>query len=237
MLWNFPLVRRQSCRWTLPAEFIIVFDPVTHAAQFIDVKGEPTRERQTALVDLQQCPGADGNDGNATRPAAPVGGEPHGHPRAAVGVDCRRRAARDAWPTQAVHDRQATAVELPFRYIYRAGTLNVDQRLKITSMTFLFTDLRSSTEFYHRVGDLVAFDMVRSHFRVLQEIVTAEAGAVVKTIGDADYGNLPDTGSLNARGPAYAEAMRAAGAPKNGREDLLLKDWPARRPLPCGDVE
>src|SRR6266436_1666426 len=30
----------------LPAQFIIVFEPVTHAAQFIDVQGEPTRERQ-----------------------------------------------------------------------------------------------------------------------------------------------------------------------------------------------
>src|SRR5258708_7460194 len=30
----------------LPAEFLIVFEPVTHAAQFVDVKGEPTRERQ-----------------------------------------------------------------------------------------------------------------------------------------------------------------------------------------------
>src|SRR6202048_1278602 len=30
----------------LPSEFIIVFEPVTHAAQFIDVQGEPTRERQ-----------------------------------------------------------------------------------------------------------------------------------------------------------------------------------------------
>ena len=30
----------------LPAEFVIVFDPVTHGTQFIDVKGEPTRERQ-----------------------------------------------------------------------------------------------------------------------------------------------------------------------------------------------
>ena len=34
----------------LPAEFVIVFEPVTHAAQFIDVKGEPTRERQTLLI-------------------------------------------------------------------------------------------------------------------------------------------------------------------------------------------
>jgi hypothetical protein len=30
----------------LPAEFIIVFEPVTHAVQFLEVKGEPTRERQ-----------------------------------------------------------------------------------------------------------------------------------------------------------------------------------------------
>src|SRR5204863_5380867 len=31
----------------LPAEFLIVFDPVSHATQFLDVKGEPTRDRQT----------------------------------------------------------------------------------------------------------------------------------------------------------------------------------------------
>src|SRR5256885_6135566 len=30
----------------LPKEFVIVFEPVTHSAQFIDVQGEPTRERQ-----------------------------------------------------------------------------------------------------------------------------------------------------------------------------------------------
>jgi len=30
----------------LPAEFVIVFEPVTHAAQFLDIKGEATRERQ-----------------------------------------------------------------------------------------------------------------------------------------------------------------------------------------------
>src|SRR6202142_3209707 len=30
----------------LPPQFIIVFEPVTHSAEFIDVQGEPTRERQ-----------------------------------------------------------------------------------------------------------------------------------------------------------------------------------------------
>ena len=31
----------------LPNNFVIVFDPVTHGTQFLDVKGEATRERQT----------------------------------------------------------------------------------------------------------------------------------------------------------------------------------------------
>src|SRR3546814_20025671 len=30
----------------LPEGFVIVFEPVTHPAQFLDVKGEPTKERQ-----------------------------------------------------------------------------------------------------------------------------------------------------------------------------------------------
>src|SRR5438045_5802019 len=61
-----------------------------------------------------------------------------------------------------------------FRDIYRTDTLDVDQRLKITSLSFLFTDLKGSTELYERVGDLVAYDLVRAHFRVLNEIVAAE---------------------------------------------------------------
>src|SRR6201987_4660450 len=31
----------------LPSDFVIAFDPGTHGTQFIDVKGEPTHERQT----------------------------------------------------------------------------------------------------------------------------------------------------------------------------------------------
>ena len=69
--------------------------------------------------------------------------------------------------------------------------MDIDQRLKITSLTFLFTDLKGSTALYERVGDLVAFDIVRQHFHVLQEIVAAEAGAIVKTIGDAVMATFP----------------------------------------------
>jgi class 3 adenylate cyclase len=82
-----------------------------------------------------------------------------------------------------------TAKRLPtnqtFRDIYRTDTLAIGQRLKILSLTFLFSDLKGSTELYARVGDLVAFDLVGEHFRLLQKIISSEKGAVVKTIGDA----------------------------------------------------
>ena len=48
-----------------------------------------------------------------------------------------------------------------FRDIYRTDTLDVDQGVKITSPTFLFTDLKGSTALYDRVGDIVAYDLVR----------------------------------------------------------------------------
>ena len=109
-----------------------------------------------------------------------------------------------------------------FRDLYRTDTLDVDQRLKITSLTFLFTDLRASTELYERVGDLVAFDMVRAHFQVLHEIVASEAGAVVKTIGDAVMATFPTPDRALAAALRMREAMRTLNE-SNGKSDLVLK--------------
>jgi class 3 adenylate cyclase len=109
-----------------------------------------------------------------------------------------------------------------FREIYRTSTLDVDQRLKITSLTFLFTDLKGSTDLYERVGDLVAFDIVKEHFKILHEIIAAESGAVVKTIGDA----VMATFATPDRAIAAALRIRAAMGDLNQRrhnEDMLLK--------------
>ncbi len=38
----------------LPADFVIILDPVTHTTQFLDVKGEPTRERQSLSLVFDQ---------------------------------------------------------------------------------------------------------------------------------------------------------------------------------------
>ena len=206
----------------LPAEFIIIFDPVTHGTQFVDVKGEPTRERQNVSLVFNKVLAPTGT--MELRP---------GPLRLHLENRTDRRTLPGVWVAgNALHDLLGrrkpflTAKRLltnqTFRDIYRTDTLDVDQRLKITSLTFLFTDLKGSTELYERVGDLVAFDLVRAHFRVLNEIVAAESGAVVKTIGDAVMATFPTPD----RAVAAALRMRdAMGGLNDGRqrEDLLLK--------------
>ncbi len=206
----------------LPAEFLIVFEPVTHAAQFIEVKGDPTHERQhLALV-----------YNNVQAPTGTTGMRP-GPLRISMENRTDTRVLPAVWVAgDALHEMLGrrkpflTAKRLlsnqTFRDIYRADTLNVDQRLKITSLTFLFTDLRSSTELYERVGDLVAFDMVRTHFRVLLDIVAEEGGAVVKTIGDAVMATFSTPDRAVRAALRIRDAMDRLNI-ESGRDDLLLK--------------
>jgi class 3 adenylate cyclase len=109
-----------------------------------------------------------------------------------------------------------------FRDLYRTDTLDMNQGLKITSMTFLFTDLKGSTELYERVGDLVAYDLVRAHFRVLNEVVAGQGGAVVKTIGDAVMATFPTPERALGAALRMREAMHTLNQ-ESGREDLTLK--------------
>jgi class 3 adenylate cyclase len=206
----------------LPAEFCIVFDPVTHATQFIDVQGEPTKERQTLNVAFTK----------EHAPTTTIVMRP-GPLRLTFENKTDRRLLPGVWiANHALHDMMGkrkpflTAKRLltnqTFRDIYRTDTMDVDQRLKITSLTFLFTDLKGSTQLYERVGDLAAYDLVRHHFRVLNEIVASEAGAVVKTIGDAVMATFqtPDHGLSAAL--RMRDAMQKINADR-GNEDLLLK--------------
>jgi class 3 adenylate cyclase len=207
---------------TLPAEFVIVFEPVTHCAQFIDVKGEPTRERQALTIVYSKT-----HAPNETLIMQP------GPLRLTLENRSDIRVVPGVYVAgQTMHEMLGqrrpflTAKRLltnqTFREIYRTSTLDVDQRLKITSLTFLFTDLKGSTDLYERVGDLVAFDIVKEHFKILHEIIAAESGAVVKTIGDA----VMATFATPDRAIAAALRIRAAMGDLNQRrhnEDMLLK--------------
>lgn len=201
----------------LPEGEVDMFDPVLHMSQHLEVKGEGARESQSLSFVM-------------TRDRAPE-------------ETVRMRPG----PLQLTLENRATVRTLPgiwvvsdkihhfinkrrpfltakrlltnqtFRDIHRTDALDVDQRLKITSLTFLFTDLKGSTELYERVGDLAAYDLVRAHFRILNEIVAAESGAVVKTIGDAVMATFP------APDRAMAAALKMREALKDLKDDLLLK--------------
>ncbi len=206
----------------LPAEFLIVFEPVTHVAQFIDVKGEPTRERQnlsvvftglkgpTSTVEMRPGPlrlSFENRTGERLLPGLWIAGDELHHL-----LDLRH-------PFLSAKRLLTNQV---FRDLYGTETLDAEQRLKITSLTFLFSDLKGSTSLYERVGDLAAFDLVREHFRVLHEIVAAEAGAVVKTIGDAVMATFHSPDRAVAAALRMREAMEKLNA-ERGSEDLALK--------------
>src|SRR6266536_299090 len=131
---ELPPGERASLSLQLPQEFVIVFEPVTHSAQFLDVKGETTREPQnlTAVFNRVSAPTAT----LAMRP---------GPLRLSLENRTDVRVLPGVWIAgQKLHDLLGkrrpflTAKRLltnqTFRDIYRTDTLDVDQRLKITSL-------------------------------------------------------------------------------------------------------
>lgn len=57
--------------------------------------------------------------------------------------------------------------------------------LSVGQVTLLFSDLTGSTALYEEIGDARAFALVEKHFRIVEDIVSAHRGGVVKTMGDA----------------------------------------------------
>jgi class 3 adenylate cyclase len=201
---------------------VIVFDPVTYAAQFIEVKGGEAGERQNLSVTFNklQVP----HDTIALRPGPlrlALENRTDGRVLPAVWV---ANAALDAILTRRKPVLTATRLltNQTFRDIYRTDTLAIGQRLKILSLTFLFSDLRGSTELYERVGDLTAFDLVNEHFRLLQEIIASERGAVVKTIGDAVMATFETPDRAISAAIRMREAMSDLGAERQ-HQSLSLK--------------
>lgn len=206
----------------LPKQFIIVFEPVTHSAHFIDVQGEPTKERQQLSIVFNKVQAPTGT--TLMRP---------GPLRLTLDNQSGVRVLPGVWIAgDAMHELLGkrkpilTAKRIlsnqTFRDLYKADNLDIDQRLKITSLTFLFTDLKGSTALYERVGDLAAFDLVRAHFHALLEIIAAEKGAVVKTIGDAVMATFVHPEHALQASLRMRRAMRELNR-KRGTEDLVVK--------------
>jgi class 3 adenylate cyclase len=206
---------------SLPKGFAIVFDPVTHSSLFLEVDGEETRERRNLSLVF-----ADAHAHSGTLKLQP------GPARISFENKTARRTMPGIWLHSDDLDKLTsrrrpflTATRLlsnqAFRDLYRSGTFDPEQRFKITSLTILFTDLRGSTALYDRIGDLAAFDLVRSHFGALLEAISAEGGAVVKTIGDAVMATFPTPDRALRAAMRMREAMREINRTR-GSDDLAL---------------
>ncbi len=219
---ELPAGERAVLSLQLPPQFIIAFEPVTHSAHFIDVQGEPTKERQqlslvfnkshppTGSITMRPGPlrlALDNQAGVRTLPTVFIAGD---------GLHAMLGRRRPFLTAKRMLSNQT------FRDVFKADNLDIDQRLKITSLTFLFTDLKGSTALYERVGDLAAFDLVRAHFRALLGIIASEKGAVVKTIGDAVMATFVKPEHAIVAGLRMRAAMDALNV-ERGTDDLVVK--------------
>jgi class 3 adenylate cyclase len=219
---DLPPGERAILSLQLPKGSLIVFDPVTHTAQFLDVSGEEASERQnlSVIFNKVQVP----VDSVALQPGRlHLVLENRTESRVLPGVWVANQALDDLLKRRKpILTATRLLTNQTFRDIYRTETLAIGQRLKILSLTFLFSDLKDSTELYDRVGDLVAFDLVNEHFRLLQEIIASERGAVVKTIGDAIMATFETPDRAIAAAIRMREAMGDLGAERQ-HQSLRLK--------------
>ena len=162
---DLPPGERAILSLQLPKGALIVFDPVTHTAQFLDVSGEAASERQNLSVIFNKV----------HVPVDTITLRP-GPLRLALENRTESRVLPAVWvANQALDDllkrrkpilsAKRLLTNQTFRDIYRTETLAIGQRLKILSLTFLFSDLKDSTALYERVGDLVAFDLAQRAFQ------------------------------------------------------------------------
>jgi class 3 adenylate cyclase len=211
-----------SVSMQVPEGWVILFEPVSHFGHYMKVAAERTSEIQQLALVLEGT--------HAPTATTPLKAGP-------LQLTITNRTSMRALPVVWIENRSfdelvgqrrpnLTAKRIftnqTFRDLYRTDTLNVDQGLKIVSLTLLFTDLKGSTELYARVGDLVAYELVRRHFHLLTEIVAAEGGSVVKTIGDAVMATFPTPDRALAAALHMREAISLV-VNETRHEDLLLK--------------
>ncbi len=88
-----------------------------------------------------------------------------------------------------------------------------------TSQTILFADIAGSTRLYEKLGDKLARNMVAACFEIMNAVVRAYQGHMVKTIGDGVMGCFasPDAATHAAVGMQEAVSTDGRLAPENVR--------------------
>ncbi len=128
------------------------------------------------------------------------------------------RMATPQWPSAAL----VSSLQ-EFRDLFSSQMLSLDETFAIESLAFLFTDIKGSTELYERLGDSEAFSLVKEHFYIMERIVRANNGAVVKTIGDAVMAVFMDPPDALRSAVEMIDAFEDLETAKKLRNAIIVK--------------
>ncbi len=110
-----------------------------------------------------------------------------------------------------------------FSKLFGSEVFTGRERLLISSITLLFTDITASTKMYETLGDIKAYNIVRDHFDILLEEIQNHEGIIVKTIGDAVMASFPkNSNAINAIFSA-TNRMKEYNLAKEIPEKVFLK--------------
>src|SRR5437588_7880033 len=134
---ELPAGEKATMSLQLPPDFIIVFEPVTHSAQFIDVQGEPTKERQQLSLIYNKMPSPTG--ATVTMRPGPLRllldnqAGVRVLPSVFVAADALHHLIGKRKPFLTA---KRMLTNQTFRDVVKADKLNIDQHLKIPSLPF-----------------------------------------------------------------------------------------------------
>jgi class 3 adenylate cyclase len=92
-----------------------------------------------------------------------------------------------------------------------------ERELLRTPITILFSDIKGSTTFAEKKGDVEYMAMIDRHNRILFPVIEAQGGSVVKTIGDSILAKFDDP---VAAVRAAAGMQRALAKDRVGRDEI-----------------
>ena len=107
-----------------------------------------------------------------------------------------------------------------FRDLFAAEVISPTEQVVVGSQVVLFTDLRGSTALYSNIGDAPAYALVRDHFKILHDVVAANHGGAVKTIGDAVMAVFSDLSEALAAAAAMHQQLGQMKTSQNIRLQL-----------------
>lgn len=132
------------------------------------------------------------------------------------------RVERTIWPGQAATAAMVIAFQ-EFRTLFSEEVLAPDTPIEVGATTLFFTDLKSSTSMYERIGDAPAYALVRHHFDILRESIARFDGAVVKTIGDAVMAAFRDPRNAVEAAMDIQRKIAEDNHRRGGDPELLVK--------------